>query len=736
MKWLGCPVSFAPTDDAHCLDMRDWWLRQLCTGEPVRDAEQHVLSCFPHLARGNEALQRRGSPEFTSYDGYVKQAGLDLDPTEDNGPIMSSGRLETLGECPLKFFFLRGLQIELPEELVLDPTRWLDPLAAGQLLHEVFERFVRELIEQNRSPQHPEDFARLESILQSRAAEYRQWYPPPSEHVYQVQMAEFTRTIRTFLVEEVRYSSQTGNRPVFLEASLGMRTAGEGSAIDSDEPVPIPLPDGTSMRVRGRVDRIDEVGGSEQRSYVIWDYKTGSAWKYDAADPFRCGRVVQPALYVEMVRRCLKNAVKGQTHVTHFGFFFPGAVTAAAASSGRPTDWPTVPKCWPDSCRSSATEPFWPRTSRRTVSIAITPESVATPRRCRRLRRTNWPTQTTRCSSRSRSCESMGKRKASDTAKSASEKPVPPDQDRREAIVTQLDTTMLVEASAGAGKTRSMVDRMIALVSEGKCRVETLAAITFTRKAAAELRARFQLALEKAAREAQDATRQRLTHALDHVEQVFIGTIHSFCGRLLRERPVEAGVEPSFTELDEAIDARLKGEAWSEYVANRIVAADPILGELDEFGLRIGDLEQAFLRFATYPDVDEWPGEQSSLPDLSAAREALRDYMTHIESLLLTLPEDSGNDKLMPKLRLITRLFRQTDVTRPAELMELLAEFGEPGKMTVVQKNWPGKKAQALQELEQWEEFVANTAAPTGVALAAGTLSGRPARAERGGGQL
>ena len=324
MKWLGCPVSFAPTDDAHCLDMRDWWLRQLCTGEPIRDAEQHVLSCFPHLARGNEALRRRGSPEFTSYDGYVQQAGLDLDPTGDNGPIMSSGRLETLGECPLKFFFLRGLQIELPEELELDPTRWLDPLAAGQLLHEVFERFVRELIEQNRSPRHPEDFPRLESILQSRAAEYRQWYPPPSEHVYQVQMAEFTRTIRTFLVEEVRYSSETGNRPVFLEASLGMRTAGEGSAIDSDEPVPIPLPDGTSMRVRGRVDRIDEVSGSEQRSYVIWDYKTGSAWKYDAADPFRCGRVVQPAIYVEMVRRCLKNAVQGQTQVTHFGFFFPG----------------------------------------------------------------------------------------------------------------------------------------------------------------------------------------------------------------------------------------------------------------------------------------------------------------------------------------------------------------------------------------------------------------------------
>ena len=178
----------------------------------------------------------------------------------------------------------------------------------------------------------------------------------------------------------------------------------------------------------------------------------------------------------------------------------------------------------------------------------------------------------------------MGKRKTQNAGKAAIGTPVPADQARREAIVARLDTTMLVEASAGAGKTRSMVDRMIALVREGKCRVDTMAAITFTRKAAAELRARFQVALEKAARDAQGKTQERLAHAVDHVERVFIGTIHSFCGRLLRERPVEAGVEPSFQELDETVDARLRSEAWSQYVAERIATGDPILGELDELG--------------------------------------------------------------------------------------------------------------------------------------------------------
>ncbi|MFV1967416.1 MAG: UvrD-helicase domain-containing protein, partial [Pirellulaceae bacterium] len=306
----------------------------------------------------------------------------------------------------------------------------------------------------------------------------------------------------------------------------------------------------------------------------------------------------------------------------------------------------------------------------------------------------------------------MGKRKKQKASQPVRREAIPPDQDRRDAIVTRLDTTMLVEASAGAGKTRSMVDRMIALVCEGKCRIDTLAAITFTRKAAAELRARFQVALEKACRQSDGMEHDRLTRAVDHVERVFIGTIHSFCGRLLRERPVEAGIEPSFQELEETTDARLRSDAWNQHVAELIATGNPILGELVDLGLQVGDLETAFLNYATYPDVDEWPSEEVQLPNLEPARDALRTYITHIKGLLPSLPDDSKRDKLMPALRRVARLCRQANLTRPAELMEVLAEFGEPGKMTVVQKMWPGKKTQALAEKDRWEAFTANTAAP------------------------
>ena len=78
--------------------------------------------------------------------------------------------------------------------------------------------------------------------------------------------------------------------------------------------------------------------------------------------------------------------------------------------------------------------------------------------------------------------------------------PLLPDSAVREGILTRLDTTLLVEASAGTGKTTNMVGRMIALIEHGKCDVSRLAAVTFTRKAAAELRSRFQSRLgEKAA---------------------------------------------------------------------------------------------------------------------------------------------------------------------------------------------------------------------------------------------
>ena len=293
---------------------------------------------------------------------------------------------------------------------------------------------------------------------------------------------------------------------------------------------------------------------------------------------------------------------------------------------------------------------------------------------------------------------------------STSRQPAPPaDHEQRRLIEEQLDVTMLVEAAAGTGKTTSMVNRMVALLLREKCTVDTLAAVTFTRKAAAELRARFQQALERRVRDAEGEEKERLAEALGHVERCSIGTIHSFCGRLLRERPIEAGVDLAFEELEPEADLLLREQAWSEYVAELYSKDDSVLLELQELGLDIGDLREAFLTFADYPDVTDWPAPAVELGDLEAATRLLRDYLQHMRDLAITFPDERGNDKLMDAYERIVLLARQLDLTRPSELMELFAAFSG---VQVVQKEWPEGKSQGKEESDRWEQFRMDVADP------------------------
>ena len=163
----------------------------------------------------------------------------------------------------------------------------------------------------------------------------------------------------------------------------------------------------------------------------------------------------------------------------------------------------------------------------------------------------------------------------------------PVDAESRRRIVEELDRTFFVEAGAGSGKTKSLVDRMIALLQAGRCEIGTLAAVTFTRKAAAELRGRFQIMLEKGAADAalKPGVRARLEQALQNLERCSIGTIHAFCARLLRERPIEIGLDPDFTEMEEIEDGLFRDQSWVDYLVKARVEGGEVLRGLDDAGL-------------------------------------------------------------------------------------------------------------------------------------------------------
>ncbi|MCX7046368.1 MAG: UvrD-helicase domain-containing protein, partial [Candidatus Sumerlaeota bacterium] len=293
--------------------------------------------------------------------------------------------------------------------------------------------------------------------------------------------------------------------------------------------------------------------------------------------------------------------------------------------------------------------------------------------------------------------------------------PIPlPDAEERRAIREELGVTMLVEAAAGTGKTTCMTDRMAALLAGGHCAsVDRLAAVTFTRKAAAELRGRFQGALEKAAADVQGAARERLTEALEHVESCFIGTIHSFCARLLRERPVEAGVGVEFLEADEEDDQQMRLDAWEQTIAELYAGGGAALEAFNERRLDPALLREAFLRYCEYTDVEEWPAPAVAAPPLDEALTALQEYAAHIQQMEPRLPKDAGNDNLIPRYREIPRRIAQANLAAPADVAEIMERFDTSAK--VIQRAWGAGaegKEQAKAEQARWDDFRARIAGP------------------------
>ena len=137
------------------------------------------------------------------------------------------------------------------------------------------------------------------------------------------------------------------------------------------------------------------------------------------------------------------------------------------------------------------------------------------------------------------------------------------DKDARRIIRDSIDETIVVEAAAGTGKTTELVNRVLAVLREGRAEVREVVAVTFTEKAAGELKLRLRQGLEKERRAARDlVVMKRLEGAIQRLEEAHVSTIHGFCADLLRERPVEACVDPLFRVLTEGQSERLFGEAF------------------------------------------------------------------------------------------------------------------------------------------------------------------------------
>ena len=217
-----------------------------------------------------------------------------------------------------------------------------------------------------------------------------------------------------------------------------------------------------------------------------------------------------------------------------------------------------------------------------------------------------------------------------------------------------LDQTIYAGAGAGTGKTQALVERIANLVLLAGVRPENIAAVTFTKSAASELRQRVREELERRQAESgESAEGRKFSKALDALDSAFIGTIHSFAQSLLQERPLSVGLPPVF-ELNDGVQGEaIFEEEWSKWLdeaLNDETFSDAVINA-QRLGLRqpLGNLKDLALEFHANYDLVERFGElpkptQTDKPDLvlEAVRSDLqsaydlRSYCTNADDKLLT----------------------------------------------------------------------------------------------------
>lgn len=150
----------------------------------------------------------------------------------------------------------------------------------------------------------------------------------------------------------------------------------------------------------------------------------------------------------------------------------------------------------------------------------------------------------------------------------------------QERAATTFDRHLVVTAGAGAGKTRVLITRVMGLLEQGLAELDQVVALTFTNKAALEMKERLRQALEEAAAAASGEQAVLWERRKRDLEQARITTIHSFCTQLLREYPVEAEVDPQFSVLEEMEAALWLHEALDQSLLSLAEQGDEGVGQL------------------------------------------------------------------------------------------------------------------------------------------------------------
>ena len=303
---------------AHQLGVDPCWKRPLPSepeGEAADDLEivlghrgcpgyrAAVAAAYPDAERGARVQEARAASAPSRFDGWIRAPGeqaLDL----QGDRVLSSRMLETLAACPRRYLLRDVLGVRALEEPERDSRRWLQPLEMGALLHDLFLEYMQRLRTRGERPS-AEHEGELAGLADEAIERWLALIPEPLEAAFRNDRRRIERATRIFAAAEARrMDGEPSLKPARLEWDFG-----------DEEGVEVALSEQVAFRLRGRIDRVDQLEGSDR--YEIWDYKTGSTWGYDSTDLLAGGRNLQWALYALALPRLL-----GAGEVRRSGYFF------------------------------------------------------------------------------------------------------------------------------------------------------------------------------------------------------------------------------------------------------------------------------------------------------------------------------------------------------------------------------------------------------------------------------
>ncbi|MDX9799503.1 MAG: PD-(D/E)XK nuclease family protein, partial [Bacteroidales bacterium] len=314
--------NFIPQNSTEVLDEGEYFLY---FGKKKKIDLQPLFSLqYDSFQEGVRADRVRREEGFNIYNGNIKVNTAITDPRENRGIVVSASKLERIAYCPYLYFLQHVLKIRPPKEMAYDPAIWLNPMERGLLLHEIYEKFYQALLNNLRGrkikPSYSQHWSILEEVTEESLSEKKRHLAPPSELVYEAEKREILESNQIFLKAEEEIYKEYSNQPRYFELAFGTRDSEHG-VLGKIRAVELRLPNGSSISVQGKMDRVDILPDG---TYLVIDYKTGSSREYKKNTPFRYGQQVQHALYDiawESIIAKRKNGLLPK--VKESGYYFP-----------------------------------------------------------------------------------------------------------------------------------------------------------------------------------------------------------------------------------------------------------------------------------------------------------------------------------------------------------------------------------------------------------------------------